>query len=157
MSLTTRPGDFRSWLYRIVVKMPSQTSTGGGPAPARGTMGAAIPGSPRPWQPLPASGDAVEASLVEVEESLRRNLLLRNACEIVRARVEEHTWRAFWLTSVGGASGKEAAERLGMAITAVHMAKSRVRKMLREEVEGLEKVADNEAVVPDREPEGNPR
>jgi RNA polymerase sigma-70 factor (ECF subfamily) len=75
--------------------------------------------------------------------------LLDEAMERVRQRVEAHTWEAFRLTAQEGLSGAEAAERLGLRVSTVFKARSKVQKMLREEIERLE--AD-----PESEPGGAP-
>ena len=64
--------------------------------------------------------------------------LAQRVLPLVQRRVEPHTWEAFWLTAVEMRPGAEVAAQLGMKITAVHMAKSRVSKMLREEVARLD-------------------
>ncbi len=69
----------------------------------------------------------------------RDRRLARLAQERVRQRVESHTWEAFWLTAIEGRPGAEVAAELGIKVTAVHMAKCRVAKMLREEAARLEK------------------
>jgi RNA polymerase sigma factor (sigma-70 family) len=53
------------------------------------------------------------------------------AAEQVRATVHESTWEAFRLTAVEGKSGKEVAQRLGMTVAAVYLAKSRIMMRLR--------------------------
>ena len=65
--------------------------------------------------------------------------LARQAQVLVQQRVEPHTWKAFWLTAIENRPGAEVAAELGMMVTAVHMAKCRVSKMLREEVAQLER------------------
>jgi RNA polymerase sigma-70 factor (ECF subfamily) len=64
--------------------------------------------------------------------------LLELAARRVQDRVEPHTWEAFRLTAVEGRSGAEAAAALGMQVGTVFKAKSKVQRMLREEVERLE-------------------
>jgi RNA polymerase sigma factor (sigma-70 family) len=64
--------------------------------------------------------------------------LLELAMERVRQRVEPHTWEAFRLTAVERLSGAEVAERLQMKVATVFKAKSKVQKMLREEIARLE-------------------
>ncbi|HEV3263792.1 MAG TPA: sigma-70 family RNA polymerase sigma factor [Gemmataceae bacterium] len=64
---------------------------------------------------------------------------MRQALARVRERVEPHTWQAFWLTAVEDRPGAEVGAKLGMRVTAVHMAKSRVSKMLRQEMARLER------------------
>jgi RNA polymerase sigma-70 factor (ECF subfamily) len=64
--------------------------------------------------------------------------LLAEAQDRVKQRVEPHTWEAFVLTAVEGLSGAEVAERLGMKIATVFKARSKVQKMLQDEVANLE-------------------
>ena len=64
--------------------------------------------------------------------------LLDEATARIRLRVEPRTWEAFRLTAVDGLSGAEAAALTGMEVATVFKAKSKVQKMLREEVSRLE-------------------
>ena len=64
--------------------------------------------------------------------------LLETAGVRVRLRVGPRSWEAFRLLAFEGKSGAEAAAQLGMTVGAVFMAKSRVQKMLREEIRKLE-------------------
>jgi RNA polymerase sigma-70 factor (ECF subfamily) len=57
----------------------------------------------------------------------------------VRRRVEPHTWEAFRLTALEGLSGADAAAALGMQVGTVFKAKSKVQRMLRDEIERLER------------------
>lgn len=94
------------------------------------------------------SGDSVvldRLNAVEARDDLQARLLeafdhelLEEATARIRLRVEPRTWDAFHLTAVEGLSGVEAAERTGMAVAAVFKAKSKIQKMLREEVRRLE-------------------
>ena len=52
--------------------------------------------------------------------------------ELVRAEFEDRTWQAFWQTAVEERPTREVADGLGMSPTAVRIAKSRVRRRLRE-------------------------
>jgi RNA polymerase sigma-70 factor (ECF subfamily) len=56
----------------------------------------------------------------------------------VKLRVDPPTWNAFHLTAVEGLSGAEAAERTGLKVATVFVAKSRVQKLLQDEVRALE-------------------
>lgn len=58
------------------------------------------------------------------------------AAGIVKRQVSEQTWHAFELTAVVGKSGSEAASSLGMTISAVYLARSRVMSRLKELVQG---------------------
>ena len=80
--------------------------------------------------------DTVEARddlLKRFEEEFDRELL-EQAMARVRLRVQPHTWEAFRLLALEGLSGAEAAARLGMKVGAVFVAKSKVRKMLEDEI-----------------------
>jgi RNA polymerase sigma-70 factor (ECF subfamily) len=59
---------------------------------------------------------------------------LELAQQRVQTRVEPHTWEAFRLLAVDGSSGADVAARLGMKIATVYVARSKVQKMLQEEV-----------------------
>ena len=65
--------------------------------------------------------------------------LLEAAKARVRLRVAPRTWEAFELTAIEGLSGAEAAQRLGMQVAAVFMAKSNVTKMIQEQIDLLDR------------------
>jgi RNA polymerase sigma-70 factor (ECF subfamily) len=70
----------------------------------------------------------------ELDEALECDLrLAQQVTERVRARVQDSTWKAFWLTAMAKESAGDVARRLGMTVAAVYMAKSRVSRLLREE------------------------
>jgi len=82
---------------------------------------------------------------VEAREDLVRRLddefdreLLDEAAARVLQRVAPRTWQAFELTAVQGRSGAEAAAALGMKVATVFVVRSKVPKVLREEVQRLE-------------------
>jgi RNA polymerase sigma-70 factor (ECF subfamily) len=59
------------------------------------------------------------------------------AADQVRDKFQESTWRAFWQTAVEGQSAKTVAERFGLSVGAVYIARSRVLARLREQIESL--------------------
>ncbi|MBV9122088.1 MAG: sigma-70 family RNA polymerase sigma factor [Planctomycetes bacterium] len=65
--------------------------------------------------------------------------VLKEAIARVRLRVAPHTWEAFCLTAIEGLSGTEVAQRLHMKAAQVFAARSKVQKMLAEEIQLLEK------------------
>jgi RNA polymerase sigma factor (sigma-70 family) len=83
---------------------------------------------------LEAREDLVE----RIDEQFDRELF-EEATIRVRLRVEPHTWEAFRLTAVERLSGSEVADRLGMKIATVFKAKSKVQRMLREEIGHLDR------------------
>jgi RNA polymerase sigma factor (sigma-70 family) len=76
------------------------------------------------------AGDDLER---RIEEEYEREVL-EAATAHVRLRVDPQSWEAFRLMAFEGLSGAEAASRLGMKVGAAFVAKSRVQKMLKEEV-----------------------
>ena len=71
-----------------------------------------------------------------VEAELRGDLF-REAAARVEKRVESRTWEAFALLAIDRRPGREVADRLGMSVEAVYMAKARVVRMMRGEVRAL--------------------
>jgi RNA polymerase sigma factor (sigma-70 family) len=96
------------------------------------------------------SGDSdVLAALegVEAGDDLARRLqeefdleLLQEAAARVRLRVKPHTWEAYRLLTQENRSVPEVAGLLGMQVAMVFVARSKVKRMLREQVCQLERV-----------------
>jgi RNA polymerase sigma-70 factor (ECF subfamily) len=96
----------------------------------------------------PASGDGQVEELMltlEARDDLARKLeeafdleLLEAAKARVRLRVAPHTWEAFRLAALEGLPVAEVAARARLQVAMVYVAKSKVQKMLREEIEKLE-------------------
>ncbi len=85
------------------------------------------------------STEARDNFLEQIEEEWKRELLVE-AMRIVKARVQPHTWKAFRLMLHKGLSGQEVAEKLDMKVGAVWVAKSKVQKLITEEIRALEKL-----------------
>jgi RNA polymerase sigma-70 factor (ECF subfamily) len=84
------------------------------------------------------------ADSAEAQFDLKRRLaeafdreLLDLAMRRIKGRVKPATWDAFQLTAIEGLSGAGAAQKLGMPVAHVFVAKHRVQKMLQEEVQLL--------------------
>jgi RNA polymerase sigma-70 factor (ECF subfamily) len=96
----------------------------------------------------PAGGDRQVAELMdnlEAREDLIRKLqgafdheLLEAAKVRVRLRVAPHTWDAFRLVALEGRPVAEVAATVQMQVAMVYVAKSKVQKMLQEEIQKLE-------------------
>jgi DNA-directed RNA polymerase specialized sigma24 family protein len=78
---------------------------------------------------------------LEARDDLLRRLdtefdkeMLEEAMARVQKRVEAHTWEAFRLTALEQLSGAEVAQRLQVNVATVFKAKSKVLKMLQEEI-----------------------
>jgi RNA polymerase sigma factor (sigma-70 family) len=101
-------------------------------------------------QKKPGRGRGTESAIerlsaIEARDDLTRRLaeafdqeLLKEAAARVRLRVEPRTWDAFHLLAIEGLSGAKVAERLEMKVATVFVARSKVQRMLREEVTRLE-------------------
>jgi RNA polymerase sigma factor (sigma-70 family) len=61
--------------------------------------------------------------------------LLAIAFRRVQRRVSEQSWRVFELSTLAGQDAEDVARVLGMSRSGVHLANSRLRRMLREELE----------------------
>jgi RNA polymerase sigma-70 factor (ECF subfamily) len=101
-------------------------------------------------QRKPGQGSGSESAIerlaaIEAKDDLAQRMedaadqeLLREAAARVRLRVEPRTWDAFYLLAVEGRSGAEAAKQLGMKVATVFVARSKVQRMLREELARLD-------------------
>lgn len=96
----------------------------------------------------PAGGDSHAQEMIgalEAREDLARKLeeafdleLLEAAKDRVRLRVAPHTWEAFRLVALEGLPATDVAPRVGLQVAMVYVAKSKVQRMLQEEIGRLE-------------------
>ena len=84
-------------------------------------------------QAVEAREDLVERLGEEFDRELFDEAMAR-----VRHRVTPRTWEAFERTALKGESGAEAAQAVGMKVATVFVAKSKVQKMLQEELRKLD-------------------
>jgi RNA polymerase sigma-70 factor (ECF subfamily) len=99
-------------------------------------------------RPQAAGGDSQVQELMltrEAREDLAQKLeeafdleLLEAATTRVRLRVAPHTWEAFRLVALEGVPVAEVAARVHLQVAMVYVAKSKVQRMLREEIAKLE-------------------
>jgi RNA polymerase sigma-70 factor (ECF subfamily) len=120
-------GSFRGWL-KTLVHHAWRDFADSRRAPAAG--------GPAVWE---------AAQSLEAREDLARKLaeafdleLLEAAKIRVRLRVAPHTWEAFRLVALEGRPVAEAAAAVRMQVAMVYVAKSKVQKMLQEEIRKLE-------------------
>jgi RNA polymerase sigma-70 factor (ECF subfamily) len=120
-----QPGKrFRAWLWTIFLNKWRE----------RGRQAAARP--PLAADVDPASLPAPDTSEAVGETEYRRYVVGR-ALRLMQADFEPSTWQACWNYLVEGRPAAEVATALGMTVNAVHLAKSRVLRRLRRELEGL--------------------
>jgi RNA polymerase sigma-70 factor (ECF subfamily) len=90
----------------------------------------------RIWELL-QSVEAREDLVQKLEEAFDYELL--EAAKVqVRLRVAPHTWEAFRLVAIEGLPVAEVAAHVHMQVAMVYVAKSKVKKMLQEEIQKLE-------------------
>ncbi len=69
----------------------------------------------------------------QLEDAFDRELL-EVAMRRIKGRTKAANWDAFHLTAIEGLSGAEAAQKLGMPVGHVFVAKHRIQKLLQDEV-----------------------
>jgi RNA polymerase sigma-70 factor (ECF subfamily) len=119
-----RHRSFRAWLRTVTLNKWRD----------RGRRLAARPTEVTGRQALEAAEARAESSFGEVE--YRQHLVAR-ALELMQAEFQPTTWRACWEFVVAGRPAAEVARRLGISENAVHLAKGRVLRRLRRELQGL--------------------
>jgi RNA polymerase sigma factor (sigma-70 family) len=95
------------------------------------------------------SGDSAVLSMlrsIESRQDLLQHLdneydreLLEQALARVRQRVRPHTWEAFRMTALEDMAAADVARQLGMKPGAVYVARSKVQRMIQEEMAELDR------------------
>jgi len=123
-------GSFRGWLktvtyhaWRDYVDSQQRAGQGSGDSAVLAVL-----------DNLEAGGDL--SKRLEEEFDLE---LLEEAAARVRLRVKPHTWEAYRLLTEEKVSVPQVAGRLGMKVAMVFVARSKVKRMLRGQVEQLER------------------
>ena len=127
-----RPEDtFRGWLWTITRnKIRDHFRARAGRPGAQGGTAAQLQ-----LQQIP---DEAPSDADDTTGQRLHSKLARRAVAVMQTDFEETTWQAFWLTAVDQRPPASVAEQLEMSSAAVYMAKSRVLRRLREELEGLD-------------------
>ncbi len=126
-----RPNDsFRGWLWTITRnKIRDHFRNRKGQPDAQGGTDAQRRLAEVPEQPPDASHSSLPG---KAGDSLQQR-----AVELVHASVEERTWQAFWRVAVEGEEVAAVARELGISVQAVYDAKYRIRRKIRQELDGL--------------------
>lgn len=119
-----KSGTFRGWLWTITRNKLNDLFRCHNPQAAGGTE------AHRMFQELPEVEPADESGITE-------NHILRRALELIRPDYDEKNWSAFWKMTIDGHSAAEVGQELGLTANAVHQAKFRILKRLRQEMAGL--------------------
>ncbi len=80
---------------------------------------------------------AVPDEAEAVAEAEYRQYLVRRVAELVQQEFQPNTWKAFWECVVADRPAAEVARELGMTENAVWIAKGRVLRRIRRELDGL--------------------
>jgi RNA polymerase sigma factor (sigma-70 family) len=123
-------GSFRSWLFTVVQNRLTDHWRKEGIR----EHGAGDTNAHQQLKELPQP-DGLDAN-AEWEADYERQLF-HYAAEIVKQDFTPTTWQAFWLTAVDGISGRDVADKLGMSVAAVYLAKGRVMARLKDQVKLL--------------------
>jgi RNA polymerase sigma-70 factor (ECF subfamily) len=122
-------GSFRGWLRTLVhhawhdfVRKRQQACAGTGDSSVLDALNA-----------VEARADLIERLDAQFDREL-----LEEAQARVRQRVQPHIWESFRLLALEGWSGARAAEQLQMKVSAVFVARSKVQRMLQQELKKLE-------------------
>jgi RNA polymerase sigma factor (sigma-70 family) len=126
-------GSFRNWLFTIVRRRLSDWKE----HQLKVTRGSGDSDVKQFLEQRPHPADSNLGWDAEWERSL-----FTCACERVRGEVNEATWLAFWRTAVEGQPGKRVAAELGLTMSAVYNARSRVLARLKEAVQALQQTAE---------------
>jgi RNA polymerase sigma-70 factor (ECF subfamily) len=126
-----RPGDsFRGWLWQITRnKICDHFRRQQGQTAGQGGSEAQQRLSQIPQRP---PDDSACTASVHPDLAVKRR-----AIDLVRASVEPRIWEAFWQVTVNGRPAADVASELGVGVEVVYDAKYRVRRKMRQELEGL--------------------
>lgn len=122
-----RKGSFRGWLQTVTRNACADLSMD------QQRNGPGDPGVQEQLNNVAARDELADA----LDQELQRELL-EEAMVRVRLRVDAQTWEIFHLLAFTNQSGAMVAVRFGRSLDAVYKARSRVKEMLREEVQALE-------------------
>jgi RNA polymerase sigma-70 factor (ECF subfamily) len=122
-----RPEDsFRGWLWKITKNK--------------------IRDGWREPDPPAVGGTAIQRAIAQVPCAVSdeielvvsdKEVVMRQALDLVKLGFEGRTWRAFWRVTVDDCAAADVAAELKMTVGAVYQAKYKVLHRLRDEMEGL--------------------
>jgi RNA polymerase sigma-70 factor, ECF subfamily len=82
-------------------------------------------------------GQGPDSALAQRWQDEHDRMVLGRALALIRREFEEATWQAFAKTVLDGQAPRQAAKQMEMSPNAVRIAKCRVLRRLRQEIEGL--------------------
>lgn len=124
-------GSFRGWLRVITM---NKIRDG---ARARRKRPPAVGGDDA-YRRLAEAPDPVPSEPDADTDATERSIVFRGSLELIRAEFNDHTWQAFWRSTVDDAPAAVVAAELKLSLANVYQCKSRVLRRLRQELAGLE-------------------
>lgn len=124
-----RVGAFRTWLRTITVNVLRDHWRSGRRRPA--ATGASD------FQQLLAQLEDPDSGMSRLWDQEHDRHVTHHLLERLKGEFEPKTWQAFSLVALEQVPPAQAAEKLGLTVNAVFIAKSRVLARLRQEAEGL--------------------
>ena len=129
---------FRTWLARIARNMIADFCAGKLKRPLTQLISDS-------WLQSASNASPSLASPIDEEFTQEyRSALFHLAARRVQARVSALTWQAFHETSIASKPAEEVAKKLGMPLGNLYVARCRVLKLLREEVQHLDSTLSGE-------------
>jgi len=122
-------GSFRGWLKTVAYRAWCDFLD----ARKRTTAGSGDSAVLRLLDSVPARDELIQ----KLDDEYDRELL-EKAMARVQLRVQDRTWDAFRMTALESVPGAEAAAALSMTPGAVYVARSKVQKMIQEEIQEIE-------------------
>ena len=120
-------GSFRAWLKTVTIHALSKFAL------AQQKAGLGSGGE----TDLLASVEARTDLAAKLEQEYDRELM-DLAMVRVAQRVQPHTWEAFRLLAIEGLSGVDVAARLNLRVATAYVARSKVQKMIQDEVRAMD-------------------
>jgi RNA polymerase sigma-70 factor (ECF subfamily) len=115
---------FRGWLWTVTLNKVRER--------ARRRPGAAVQAGEDVLDKLADRAGPDAAGAAEDRQDL-----VRRALRLLQGEFQPATWRAFWECAALGRPAAEVAAEVGMTVNAVYVAKCRVLRRLRRELDGL--------------------
>ena len=122
---------FRTWLARIARNMIADFFAGRAKRPLSQMVSDS-------WLEALVEPAEEASEFDQAFELQRRRALFRMAAQRVQSRVSEPTWLAFYRTTIERRKPAQVAQQLKISVGGLYVARCRVLKMLRDEVDELE-------------------
>lgn len=132
-----RRGTFRAWLKTVTTNAVRDLGRKWQNQNVRGT------GDTITCEQLKSISDpkALDELSAGIEAQYQQEIL-REAESRVQLRVQPQTWQAWHGTAVEQKTAVDVAETVGMSVAEVYVAKSRINKMLRQEIQQMESASE---------------